>query len=308
MGENSARAFFYLLKEEVAKTYRSKNPFLTKNIHDWTGNEIRNFQDDLSNELNERVSERWFYTHLKPTENEKLPRIDMLNILSRYAGYEGWDDFRAKNEEKVGVEKEESAEKKVKKWWWIIAVLIITIGATLALMTSHSPSRYTFCFADNDTGVPLTDTIVEVTVLSEQESPQVLKSENGCFEIKTENELLRFLVKAPYYKTDTIVRTLSAEDTKETIKLRKDDYALMILLFATSDIQDWEKRRAQLDNMIDDDAVIFQINNDNTGMEMYNKMDFIDKLTTPLRSLGDIEIIETTYLEDKIINLRFIQK
>tara|TARA_Y100000385_G_C12600578_1_gene428639 strand:- start:157 stop:384 length:228 start_codon:yes stop_codon:yes gene_type:complete len=55
-------------------------------------------------------------------------------------------------------------------------------------------------------------------------------------------------------------------------------------------------------------AIIFQITNTNTGMEMYNKTEFIDKLTTPLKSLGDIEIIETIYKDDEIISLRFIQK
>jgi len=43
-------------------------------------------------------------------------------------------------------------------------------------------------------------------------------------------------------------------------------------------------------------------------MEMYNKTEFIDKLSTPLKSLGDIEIIETIYKDDEIISLRFIQK
>ena len=55
-------------------------------------------------------------------------------------------------------------------------------------------------------------------------------------------------------------------------------------------------------------AIIFQITNTNTGMEMYNKTEFIDKLSTPLKSLGDIEIIETIYKDDEIISLRFIQK
>ena len=93
MGINTSIAFFYLLKDQVSEVYHSKNSTPSKKIHDWTGEDIRNFQDAISEELNERLSERWFYTHMKPSKNEKLPRIDMLNILSRYVGYKNWDDF-----------------------------------------------------------------------------------------------------------------------------------------------------------------------------------------------------------------------
>ena len=33
--------------------------------------------------VNGRISEKWFYTHIK-SNSGKLPRIDMLNILSEY--------------------------------------------------------------------------------------------------------------------------------------------------------------------------------------------------------------------------------
>ena len=120
---------------------------------------------------------------------------------------------------------------------------------------------------------------------------------------------MSFIVKANYYKVDTIVRKLTdAISTTEVIELKRDDYALMISYFASSDVGDWEKRRKQLDDMIDDDAIIFQISASNIGMEMYNKSEFIDKLTMPLQSLGNIDIVETIYKNGRIINLRFIQR
>lgn len=310
MGRDNAIAFFYLLKDAVAKAYHKKNPSLHKSIHDWTGNEIRNFQDDLSNELNERISERWFYSHIKPIENEKLPRIDMLNILSKYAGYENWDEFQLKNAAILPKEtKRESKPNTNSRFWFVLIGLGVIISLVFIFLSRENERAYNFCFYDQDTHQSIVDSTVEITVLNENESPlKLFSNEEGCVSINANEAFIKFIVKAPYYKTDTIERKLWDDDRAEKIELHRDDYALMILLFATSDVQDWEKRRAQLDKMISEEAIVFQISENNTGMEMYNKNEFIDKLTTPLKSLGNIEIIETVYKNEQIINLRFIQK
>ena len=60
--------------------------------------------------------------------------------------------------------------------------------------------------------------------------------------------------------------------------------------------------------MLADNAMIYQVYEDGkTGMELYNKKDFINKLTVPLKSLNSIEIIETIYSGDKISILKFKQ-
>ncbi|WP_027418415.1 hypothetical protein [Crocinitomix catalasitica] len=311
MGKTNAIVFFYLLKEEVAKVYLNKNPSFNKSIHDWTGNEIRNFQDDLSNQLNERISERWFYSHLKPRENEKLPRIDMLNILSQYTGYENWDDFQIKNVDSLPKENDNQKVKKRSFSLRLIGMVFLAIGLGLIpyLQQKDTNLSYNFCFYDKDTHESIIDSTVEVTLLIEHESPlKLLSNKQGCITINSHEPVIKFIASAPYYLTDTIERKLTGQDILEKIELQRDDYALMISLFATSDVKDWEKRRRQLDRMISDEAIIFQITRDNKGMEMFNKNEFIDKLTTPLKSLGAIEIIETMYKNDKIINLRFIQE
>ena len=43
------------------------------------------------------------------------------------------------------------------------------------------------------------------------------------------------------------------------------------------------------------------------GVEIYNKEEFIDKMTMPLKSLKNIEILETKHSEDGIIYVRFMQ-
>lgn len=308
MEETTARALFYLLKKEVEKRYLSNTPSLKKQIHDWSVNEIRDFQEAIANELNERVSERWFYTHLKPVENEKLPRVDMLNILSRYVGYLSWDDFVAKQGKNAKSIAKPNRSKIILIAGVVSIILLVFIAFRLTGSDAADP-QYEFCFIDKDSGLPLQDSTVELTIINSGESPMRFSSDKtGCVKVDGRQEFIRFTVKAPYYKTDTIERKLGQTGSSETIELRKDDYALMILFFATADLDDWEKRRNQLDGMISDKAVIFQIAPDHTGMEMYNKTDFIDKLTTPLKSLGEIEIVETIYENDKIVNLRFIQK
>ena len=82
----------------------------------------------------------------------------------------------------------------------------------------------------------------------------------------------------------------------------------MIHLFSKSKIKSWKERRKQLNRMLADNAMIYQVYEDGkTGMELYNKKEFIDKLTVPLKSLKNIEIIETMYNGDKISILRFKQ-
>jgi len=46
---------------------------------------------------------------------------------------------------------------------------------------------------------------------------------------------------------------------------------------------------------------------DGNGMELYNKDEFIRKMTMPLKSLKNIEIVETRYIGGQIQLLRFIQ-
>jgi cyclopropane fatty-acyl-phospholipid synthase-like methyltransferase len=81
----------------------------------------------------------------------------------------------------------------------------------------------------------------------------------------------------------------------------------MIHYFSQMKVDDWEKRRSRLEKMIDDGAMIYQVfgEKDPIGMELYNKQEFIDKLTVPSGSLRNIEILDSRFKEDKICVLRF---
>ena len=89
--------------------------------------------------------------------------------------------------------------------------------------------------------------------------------------------------------------------------LKPDDYALMIHYFSTLKVDDWEKRRERLNTMIGDDAVIYNVysQKDQRGMAVYNKEEFIDKLTMPSGSLRNIHVLDSKFKDGKIILLKF---
>ena len=78
--------YFKLLKENIVEVMQQSNPEIPNSISDWKGQNIIDFQENLRFKQNEYLSEKWFYTHMK-TANLKLPRIDILNFLSKYVGY-----------------------------------------------------------------------------------------------------------------------------------------------------------------------------------------------------------------------------
>ena len=134
--------------------------------------------------------------------------------------------------------------------------------------------------------------------------------QQGCVKIISQQELLTLVVKARYYQTDTVIRRVSQPKSSELVKLKKDDYALLIHLISKpgKTVKEKLQRRKQLDQMIDEEAQIFQVDESGLGVELYNKEDFIDKLSLPIRSLKALEVIETKYQNNRIILLRFIQK
>jgi hypothetical protein len=72
-------------------------------------------------------------------------------------------------------------------------------------------------------------------------------------------------------------------------------------------VDDWQKRRDYLGKIFDSGALIYQVlsSEESPGIALYNKEEFIDKLTMPTNSLKHIEILDTKFKDDKIMILRF---
>jgi len=283
---------------------QQSHPEIPDSVSDWKGQHIFNFQEDLQLKQNENISEKWFYTHMK-SANSKLPRIDILNILSKYVGYKNWDEFKLINKDS-GIEI--APDKSNRVFYLVPLITIIVLSIFYFIFSSMYTQVYTFCFYDSDTKISIENSIIEITVLSDDESPvNYLCNKDGCFTLKTHERIVKFAVATPYYHSDTIVRTLNKFNRKEIIKLKIDDYAVMIHYFSNSNVNDWLKRRENLDQMFSDSVKIFQVLNGTVGMEIYNKWEFINKLTLPTNSLQDIEIIDAKYNGEKITRLRFKQ-
>jgi len=300
---------FENLKTKIVAMMQETYPGINPSIAEWKGQEITDFQEDLRIRVNAHISEKWFYTHMKSLQ-PSIPRIDMLNLLSKYAGYANWDDFVFKNSDVIsndppGV----STQKSVSRYFLLVPLMVLVIVALFyGLFRMFNTREYRFCFYDADTREPITNSQIEVTLLLEGETPvHNLTDPAGCFMLKTDKSLIRMVVKAPYYRTDTIKRMVRKLNRNEMVMLHADDYSLMIHYFSMMKVDDWAKRRSRLEAMINDGAMICQVVNDKeaTGMELYNKEEFIDKMTMPTGSLKNIEILSSQMRANKIMVLRF---
>ena len=313
----SDQRYFEALKIKIVAMMQQSYPGINPSISEWKGQEITDFQEELLRTGNAHLSEKWFYTHMKSV-SKSLPRIDVLNLLSKYAGYANWDDFVFKNKDLILESQNETpAAKPVagavpdrsNRYFIILpAVTLVVVILFFGLFMLFNTREYTFSFYDADTKEPITNSQIEVCLLQEGESPVTgLCDKQGCFRLKTDKSLVRLVVKTPYYRSDTIVRILKKLNQQEIISLHANDYALMIHYFSQMKVDDWEKRRSRLDKMIDDGAMIYQVlgNKGAVGMELFNKQEFIDRLTIPSGNLRNIEILDSKFRNDKICVLRF---
>lgn len=85
---------FEQLKKDVQAQYLKEHSPSYDDISKWKGIDIIYFQEDLRKKAKGNISEKSFYTYFKSSPVTKLPRIDMLNLLSIYADYGSWYEFK----------------------------------------------------------------------------------------------------------------------------------------------------------------------------------------------------------------------
>jgi hypothetical protein len=299
------RTYFQKLKSEVAAVMRHTFPGIDPGMENWKGHEITDFQEDLLLRVKGQVSEKWFYSHIK-SESAALPRIDTLDLLCRYAGYKDWNDFKYRNPVEVDAG---LILKRSNRYFIYVPVATIAVLVFLVIVYRSLSSReYSFSFFDTDTRAPITGCQVEAEVLSDGESPLKYVSDSlGVIRIHSGQGRIRMVIRAPYYRTDTLNRVLRKFNTSEKVGLRLDDYSAMIRFYSEGRVDDWMKRRAQLDSIFDDRALICQVHDllGSPGMSILTKDEFIDKLTMPTGSLKRIDVLDTRFSGRRIILLRF---
>ncbi len=289
------RIYFQQLKIEVRNEVEIQLQ-IRKELKDWNGADIQYFQDDLEGKCKSTVSQKWVYNHFK-NANEKLPRIDVLNLLSVYCGYENWDHFKFQNQGK------ETGEKTERKHFWVVigvAVGILLLG--ILTWANSSTKQTTLIFRDAYTQQQIEAGDLQLKFLSRK-----VESNSAVLNLRVK-EIDTLRVDGAYYKARIIIlNALLDRDTLE-IELLPDDYALMLNYFSRATSENWDERKKQLDEAIHDDAKLFQVHADLNGIEMLNKHEFIDRLILPVNSLKNLEIQHIIYRDNQIYRLRFIQK
>ncbi|OWK74670.1 hypothetical protein CBW16_04505 [Flavobacteriaceae bacterium JJC] len=372
---------FEQLKTEVQTQYLVNHTPSFENISKWKGIDIIYFQEDLRKKAKGNISEKSFYTYFKNSPVTKLPRIDMLNILSVYAGYVSWYDFKKNHlfadeilkdyEENMDLEAEEpqkesenlriseseskksestpvlaekdnnsvsenldlqksntvnqlvkeqttnlstydTAEQKstfslVKKYIWlgISAILAVLVGL-LGFKDELFSKKYYYSFIDADRNSKI-NAELQVQILKENESPILYVAKpNEPFVYTTKSKTLTMVVSSPYYRTDTIQRNLETAPEAENIELKPNDYAIMLFYYSKS-LKDLKKKRVSLNYLISDNALIYQVfDNQFYGVETMDKQRYINLVTLPSTSLEKLDVIDTQADKSgKIVMIKF---
>ncbi|MDY3317089.1 hypothetical protein PG630_07190 [Riemerella anatipestifer] len=367
---------FEQLKAEVQEVFLESHTPSEEDISLWKGIDIVYFQEDLRKKVKGNISERSFYTYFKSSPTQKLPRIDMLNLLSGYAGYANWYDFKKNhlfaNEilseieesdeeafqngvdesildnqpeqeksinskgitdsvgegknivlqksnndlegvvENSGVLKNNNRALKFTKssYVWISATLILLLVLVGIIFSDLIlTKKYSFKFIDADRNTSIND-YLDVKIIKEGESPILHKVKpNDILTYTTKSKSLMMIISSPYYKTDTIVRNLENALTYpeyETIELKPDDYAIMLNYYSKKADEDVNKKRERLSRLISNEALIYQVfDNETYGVEILEKDRYITLMTTPTTSLKNLEIIGTQMKNGKIVMIKF---
>ncbi|MXV37350.1 hypothetical protein GO491_01470 [Flavobacteriaceae bacterium Ap0902] len=311
--------YFNQLKAQVVQVFMQNHVVNSTDCNDWSGQEIELFQEDFIQKVKSGFSEKWFYTYFK-NEVTKLPRIDMLNLMSMYAGYQNFADFKEKNpiSEEISTNPiEENSTQNIsnhktkeptalnKKPIFIAIGVIIVLGILYFILGLNKPTlnTYSFCFVEKSNH-QAPKTPLRVTLLLKNESPLELKTNpDGCFHYTTENKEIKFVVQSPFHEPDTIVRHIKNQNN-ETISLRSNDYALMLQYYTSSNVKDWKRKRERLENIIAEKATIYRVY-PQSGIALYNKKEFINQLTIPTAHLKNIQILEIEYDQNQIVKLKF---
>lgn len=343
---------FEILKKTISDRFLEENSAQSSDISNWKGQEIAVFQEDLFNKTKSTVSEKWFYTYFK-SDFKKLPRIDMLNLLSQYCGFKSWAHFlRQKEIEVFGkVEKEkepyvisrpevdstievnqeineveqstqnqaqvnaelqkpkpkaeDQTTSSTKKIALVTSIISAVLLAGLAVyFTFYQTKNYEFCFVDSDRQT-LVKNSVEVTILRQGFTPLYLNSKTGCIQFESKSDSIKMVVSTPYHKLDTFNVNLHQYRTPEKILLEPDDYKVMLYYYSNS-AKDLKQRIAKLNQMIDDNALIYQVyDNDYFGVEILTKQQYINLVSLPTTSLKNYSLIESESKNGKIVKLKF---
>ena len=303
-----------MLLERVKEKLQGSHPEVGNNMQDWKGDEISLLREDLQSKVNGTISEKWFYTHVK-NQQEKLPRVDTLNLLCEFINESSWNSFVHNNrsDDAVTVIKEklpsfENQQPKKRKLLPVFIIVGLLLIGLVYYISSLKPAEthYKICFIDKNTHLPVVDSFLEIKMIKGEESPLFYPLKSSCFEGLGGE--VNFIVQGRFYKPLQIKRTIQNDMYEESIFLEPDDYAMMLHLFTNSKVDDWKKRRNQLSEMMHENLKAYEISADGFTIDVLTKDEFVNKMTLPTRVLKHVAIVQTDYEGDRISLIKFTQE
>lgn len=276
--------FFYQLKKSVLEQYQNSYPYFNGSWKSFSSQDILNLIDDIQLKTKQTVSEKWMYTHLKPETNQKLPRKDMLDILSVYVGKSGWDEYvfngnikeNNNNNVKLGF------SKKLVIWVLFFGVLI----AGFFIWKFALKEEQILEFKNSFTKDSIAKEEVKAYVVEDAVEKQIdIQSPDLNL-----NKETKIVIKSPFYMPKEIV--VVPNEPVARVELNPNDYAMMLKAFMKSDIKDWQTRKVQLQKILSDNLEVMVMLPNNLGAEYFNKQEFSQKVILPSASLKKLKIVE----------------
>lgn len=290
---------FQKLKEKVLLKYQEQYPFFQGNWKTFSSQDIQNLIGLIEVQCKQTISEKWIYTHLKPESNSKIPRKDMLNILSQFVGYSGWEEFIFND---ISVSQKNKAPKKM-LWNFALTLIFLIIIAFIYFYKSKQQETKTIQLNNEFTNEKIKSEEVNVVQVNDSTS-QPLKVVDGKVQLEhTTTIKSKLIIKSPFYRTRTIDLNSdnSVSQPISNVTLQPDDYAMMLKAFMLSDIKDWQTRKEQLNIILADNLEVIVMLKEDLGAEYFNKKEFSQKLIIPTASLKKMKIVEIKNDENKKI-------
>lgn len=300
---------FNILKQSILLKYKESFPYYQGELSDFGNKEIENLRDLIEQQLNQSISEKWVYTHLKPIENEKLPRKDMLDILSQFVGYSNWDEFVYKNQNHDKTEVKQ--EKKNNRYLiaLLIGLSIIGLGISGIYLFQQKQSKTQQIKLQNEfTQKAINPKDVKVyTVKDNEKIPVEVKQSQVAVEVQDDTKVV---IESPYYKEKTItINKQNVVEKPQSVMIEPDDSAMKLKAFIQTNNQDWQKKKQQLNRILSDDLeVIIMLKND-LGAESFTKQEFINMTIAPTDNMKKLKIIDIqSDKNQKITQIRLLQE
>ncbi len=280
--------------------FKKNHLFANEVLRDLENSEVVELPPDIEidQEFSEEVPEKVIFA-----PDPALTNTDLQNSTSDYQ-----PDSQNTAELSKRVNPDSSSKlSMLRKYIWlgISAVLAVLVGLLIFKDELFSKKFY-YSFIDADRNSKI-NAELQVQILKENESPILYNAKpNEPFVYTTKSKELTMVVSSPYYRTDTIQRNLESAPEAETIELKPNDYAIMLFYYSKS-IRDLKKKRETLNQLISDEALIYQVyENETYGVETMDKQRYINLVTLPSTSLEKLEVIDTKNdINNRIIMIKF---